>query len=104
MAFFRGGGVEGAERSLIARIMGEKLCKIACNKVNLLDAETEIVNNNNLTHQGSEGMYLLCCHIILYQFSASWDLPGKDHFSHKQEIMGVTVCWDVLSHPKGGTI
>jgi hypothetical protein len=37
------GGVEGAERSLIARIMGEKLCKITCNKVIFLDAETEIV-------------------------------------------------------------
>jgi len=38
-----GGGVKGADRSLIARIMGENLCKITCNKVNLLDAETEIV-------------------------------------------------------------
>jgi len=42
--FFWGGGrVEGTERSLIARIMGEKLCKITCNKVNLLDTGTEIV-------------------------------------------------------------
>jgi hypothetical protein len=40
----------------------------------------------------------------LYQFSASWDLPGKDHFSHKQEIMAVTVFWEVLSHPEGGTL
>jgi hypothetical protein len=35
-------GGRGAERSLIARIMGEKLYKITCNEVNLLDAETEI--------------------------------------------------------------
>jgi hypothetical protein len=57
-----------------------------------------------LTYKGSAGMYLVCCYIILYKFSASWVWLGKDHFCHKQEMMGVTVFWDVLSHPEDGTL